>query len=118
MSAIDAAFDALGTPRLWALIVVIGVATFLLRFSFIFLFGRVEEVPPRIRTALRFVPPAVFAALAVPAVVSIDGSLGATVTDDRFLAGTLAAAVAWRTESIFATIAVGMLALWTFRFLV
>mgnify|MGYP000383304280 CR=1 FL=1 len=112
MSALDAALDALGTPRIWALIVVIGVATFLLRFSFIFLFGRVEEVPPRVRTALRFVPPAVFAALAVPAVVSIDGSLGATVTDDRFLAGTLAAVVAWRTESMAWTLAAGMGTLW------
>lgn len=110
--------DLVGGPRLWVLIVVIGVCTFALRFSFIYLFGRIDEVPPRVRRALRFVPPAVFAALAVPAVVSLDGSAAATLTDDRFLAASLAAVVAWRTESIFATIGIGMLALWTFRFLV
>ncbi|AUX08865.1 branched-chain amino acid ABC transporter permease [Halalkaliarchaeum desulfuricum] len=103
---------------MWFAIVVIGVATFALRFSFIYLFGRVDEVPPRVRRALRFVPPAVLAALVAPALVTIDPDIGvvASLADERLAAGLVAAGVAWRTENLFLTIAVGMGALWLLRF--
>jgi branched-subunit amino acid transport protein len=95
----------------WPTIVAIGVGTFLFRFSFLFLFEYVSEVPESIERALRFVPPAVLAALVVPAVVIVDGSLAIAVGNERLIAAALAAVVAWRTENIFATIAVGMVAL-------
>lgn len=104
--------------RIWTAIVLIGAITFLLRFSFIYLFGRVDEVPPRVERALRFVPPAVLAALVAPAVVTIQPSAADTLTDDRLLAGVVAAAVAWKTENVLATICAGMGALWLFRFVV
>jgi branched-subunit amino acid transport protein len=95
----------------WPTIVAIGVGTFLIRFSFLFLFEYVSEVPESIERALRFVPPAVLAALVVPAVVMVDGSPAITVGNERLIAAGIAAVVAWRTENIFATIAVGMVAL-------
>lgn len=106
-----------GTGRIWLTVLVIGVATFALRFSFIFLFGRVEDLPAWLERALRFVPPAVFAVLAVPAVVSLDGGV-AGVVDDRLVAAVVAGVVAWRTENVLATIVVGMGVLWTLRFLI
>jgi branched-subunit amino acid transport protein len=102
----------------WALVVVIAVATFAFRFSFIHLFGRVESVPAPVETALRYVPAAVLAALAVPAVLHFEPTPAATLADGRLVAGILAGAVAWRTESVAATVAVGMAALWAIRFLV
>ncbi|MEF8808359.1 AzlD domain-containing protein [Natronomonas sp.] len=95
----------------WPAIVAIGVGTFLIRFSFIFLLERISEMPESIERALRFVPPAVLAALVVPAVVIVDGSTAVSVGNERLLAAGLAAVVAWRTENIFATITVGMVAL-------
>lgn len=102
----------------WVVILGIGVATFALRFSFIYLFGRIDEVPPRMRRILRYVPPAVLAALVAPALVTIDPSVGVagSLADPRLAAGLLAGAVAWRTGNLFLTIAVGMVALWVLRF--
>ncbi len=107
-----------GPVAIWGAIVAIGVATFAIRLSFIYLFGQINAVPPRVRLALRFVPPAVLAALVAPALVTLGPTIQATLLDERLLAGLAAGAVAWRTENVFATIGVGMAALWTFRFLV
>ena len=107
-----------GAARIWVAIVVIGVATFGLRFSFIHLFGRIDEVPPWLRRPLRYVPPAVLAALVVPDLVTVRPTVAATLVDERLIAGAVAAVVAWRTENVFATIAVGMVTLWLFRFVI
>lgn len=101
-----------GPLAVWAVVLVVGVATFAIRYSFIFLFGRIDGVPPRIEEGLRFVPAAVLAALVAPAIVDPGPTVVATVLDDRLLAGAVAAVVAWYTEDMFATIAVGLLALW------
>jgi len=101
-----------GPLAIWAVVLVVGVATFAIRYSFVYLFGRIDGVPPRIEEALRFVPAAVLAALVAPAIVDPGPTLAATVLDDRFLAGAVAAVVAWYTENMFATIAVGLLTLW------
>lgn len=96
--------------QVWLAIVVAGLGTFLLRASFLFLFERVGGVPPRLERALRYVPAAVLAALVIPAIVAADGS-PTILGNDRLLAGTAAALVAWRTESVLATIVVGMVTL-------
>ena len=102
----------------WGVVLVIGVLTFAIRFSFIYLFGRLDSVPPWLSRSLRYVPPAVFAALVLPSLLTVRPTLTATLVDDRLLAGAFAAVVAWRTESILATIVAGMGALWALRFLV
>lgn len=120
-----------GPVVIWGVAVVVGLVTFAIRGSFIYLFGRVETVPPRVMRALRFVPPAVFAALVVPSLVVIDGSadlvpvsvsvsegFSVAVGNERLLAGLVAAGAAWVTEDVFATIAAGMLTLWLLRFVV
>lgn len=101
----------------WAVVLVVGALTFAIRFSFVYLFGRLDAVPPWLTRSLRYVPPAVFAALVLPSLVTVRPSVTATLADDRLLAGAFAAVVAWRTESILATIVAGMGALWTIRFL-
>lgn len=101
-----------GPLAIWAVVLVVGIATFAIRYSFVYLFGRIDGVPPRVEEALRFVPAAVLAALVAPAIVDPGPTLAATVLDDRFLAGATAAVVAWYTENMFATIAVGLAALW------
>jgi branched-subunit amino acid transport protein len=102
-------------PTLWGLIVVIGVATYAIRLSFIALFGYLDEVPPALERALRYVPAAVLAALVLPSFITF-GPASTGIAADRLIGGTLAAAVAWRTESVFATMAAGMGGLWGVRF--
>ena len=101
-------------PAIWGLIVVIGVLTFLIRLSFIGLFGYLDEIPQGVERALRFVPAAVLAALVLPSFLTL-GPGGLAV--DRLAAGLVAAGVAWRTEDVFATIGAGMATLWVVRFL-
>lgn len=99
----------------WGLILVVGVLTFLIRLSFIGLFGYLDEIPPQLEHGLRFVPAAVLAALVAPSFIS-SGAGGLAV--DKLAAGLVAGAVAWRTEDVFATIGAGMGMLWLARFVV
>jgi branched-subunit amino acid transport protein len=92
----------------WLAIAIVGAGTFCIRFSFLFLFEYLSAVPEGVQRTLRFVPAAVLAALVVPAVVVVDGTPAVSLENHRLLAAVVAAVVAWRTESILATIVVGM----------
>ena len=97
---------------LWFIVAAIAVGTFLIRVSFVQLFGRMEQVPPQVNRALRFVPAAVLTALFVPAFVSLDAALVPSVDPSRLAAGFVGGVVAWRTESLIWTLAAGMGVLW------
>jgi branched-subunit amino acid transport protein len=116
--SLSAGASGYGSTAIWFVIVVLALATYAIRLSFIYLFGRLESVPEVVERVLRLVPAAVLAALAIPAIVTIEPSLSATVLDERIAAGTVAVVVAWRTENVFATIASGMGTLWLLRFVV
>jgi len=94
---------------------VIGVVTFLIRLSFIGLFGYLDEIPTQIEHALRFVPAAVLAALVLPSFITLDPGAGG-VALDKLAAGLVAAGVAWQTENVLLTIGGGMATLWIVRF--
>ncbi|MFC6836357.1 AzlD domain-containing protein [Halomarina ordinaria] len=97
---------------LWLVILAAGLGTFLIRLSFFLLFERVDTVPTRVRWALSFVPPAVLAALVAPDIVALSPE---SFSPARLLAGLFAVAVAWRTESVLATIVSGLVALVVFQ---
>jgi branched-subunit amino acid transport protein len=98
--------------RLWLVVVAAALGTYALRVSFVTLFGRVEEIPPRVKRVLAFVPPAVLAALVLPELLLYGDGLSVSLSNDRLVAGLVAAAVAWKTEDMLATVVVGMLALY------
>jgi branched-subunit amino acid transport protein len=93
----------------WTAVLVIGLGTFTLRASFLFLFERLGAVPRRVELALGFVPAAVLSALVVPAILAPGGAVS-VLGNDRLVAGVVAALAAWYTESILATIVVGLVA--------
>jgi branched-subunit amino acid transport protein len=90
--------------------IIIGLATYGTRLSFILLFGT-KEVPPGLKRALRFVPASVLTAIIFPEVLAHDGHVDISVGNARLLAALLAALIAWRTRNVFLTILVGMAAL-------
>lgn len=104
-------------PVVWGVILVIGVLTYLIRLSFIALFGYLDEIPRRLERVLRYVPAAVLAALVVPSFITLTPGSGGLALD-KLGAGVLATAVAVRTESVLATMAAGMGGLWIARFVV
>jgi branched-subunit amino acid transport protein len=93
-------------------ILIIGAGTYLERLSFIGIIGD-REIPQWAVLPLRFVAPAVFAALVAPAVLLQDDSLELSpTTNPQALATLVALLVAWRTKSVAATLVSGMAALW------
>jgi branched-subunit amino acid transport protein len=102
--------------NLWLVMILAGLATFLIRLSFIMLVGR-REISPWLRRTLRFVPPAVLTAIIIPELLITGGQLNFSLGNARLLAGLLAAVVAWRTRNTILTIVVGMVALWVIKLL-
>ena len=99
------------TGNLWLTIIAMGLVTFAIRLSLIALLGRFE-MPPLISRGLRFVPPAVLSAIALPELLQPGGQLNLSLGNARLLAGLLALLVAWRTRNVLLTVGLGMLALW------
>jgi branched-subunit amino acid transport protein len=93
------------------IIMAIGVGTYLTRLSFVAAFGR-SGVPEWLQSPLRYVAPAVLAAIVAPAVISPGGVVDVTTANPKFAAGAVALLVALRTKSVAWTIVVGMAALW------
>lgn len=97
------------SASMWLVVAVAGPATYLTRASFILVAHRFAEVPPRLAEALRMIPPAVLAALTVPAILRPHGG-GVDLLDARFAAGALAFLIAWRTKNLFLTTVAGLTA--------
>ena len=98
----------------WLLFIAMAAGTFALRFSFIYLFGKVE-MPDWLRDALKFVPASVLAALVFPALTYPNGTLDLTLNNIHLLAGLGGALVAWRTKNVMWTIIVGMVLFWVLQ---
>lgn len=90
----------------WVVILVAAAGTFAQRASFLVFAHRLAEVSPRAQRVLRQIPPAVLAALVVPALFRPGGDLD--LWQPRLLAGVVAALVSWRTRNVGLTLVVGM----------
>ena len=99
---------------IWLLFVLIGIGNFLLRISFIYLFGKVD-MPDWLRRALRFVPASVLAALVFPALTYPNGAMDLSLGNIQLLAGLGGALVAWKTKNVLWTIVVGMVLFWALQ---
>lgn len=101
----------MSAASVWLLFLAIGLGTFLLRFLFIYLFGKIA-MPDWLRRALRFVPAAALAALVFPALTHPAGHLDLSMQNFRLLAGLGGAIIAWKTRNVLLTILIGMAILW------
>ncbi|RLE15875.1 MAG: AzlD domain-containing protein [Actinobacteria bacterium] len=100
---------------MWLVVIAAGIATFTIRFVFIALFGKIE-VPPALERGLRYIAPAVLAALTVPTLVAPGGQFDPwNVFVPAAIIGGIAA---WATKSIGAAIVIGLPAVWLLQWLV
>ena len=90
----------------WIAIVFAGIGTYAMRASFLAFAHRLADVPPSVQRVLRQIPPAALASLVLPALLRPEGALD--LFQARFLAGVVAAVVAWRTRNTALTLVVGM----------
>ena len=96
----------------FAVIVIVGLGTYLFRLSFIGMIGD-RDLPAWATPPLRYVAPAVLGALIVPAVVAPAGGVDVwPATNPAFVAAVLAAGVAWWRQNVMLVILVGMGAIW------
>lgn len=102
-----------GLNEAW-LIAGMALVTFAVRYPVLALVGKIN-LPDRVFNALKFVPPAVLAAIIVPALLMPSGNtIELSVENTRLVAGVVAALVAWRTKNLLLTIVLGMLTLWVY----
>ncbi len=97
-------------------ILFMGLVTYAIRLGPILLLERIS-LPPLALRALRYVPPAVLAAIIFPELLQPTGMPAGrfvylSAANLRRWAGLLAALVAWRTRNVLLTIALGMATLW------
>ena len=95
----------------WIAIAGVSLAVFLLRASFI-VFIDPHRFPHWFREALTFVPPSVLAAIVVPGLVMVDGTLHPTLANPRLVAGLVAIVATLHVRNATAAIASGMATLW------
>jgi Predicted membrane protein len=100
--------------NIWLVMLLGGLITFAIRFSLIYLFGRLH-IPETVRQALCYVPPAVLSAITFPELFFNEGTLNMSFENTRLLAGLVAILVAWVSRSTLVTIIAGMLALFVLQ---
>lgn len=95
--------------NIWLVMACGGLITFSMRFSFVWLFGKLQ-VSDTVRKALFYVPPSVLSAIIFPELFLRGGALDLSPGNVRLLAGAAAALTAWFSKNTLLTIAVGMAA--------
>jgi branched-subunit amino acid transport protein len=104
------------TPQEFILITGMALATFACRYPVLALVSLIP-LPASLLAAMRFVPPAVLAAIIAPAVLMPNGHIAVSLDNSHLIAGLVAALVAWRSQNLMLTIVVGMSTLWVVRWL-
>ena len=103
------------TAEIWIIILALGAGTFLIRFSFLGLFGR-RQFPPWLIRHLRYTPAAVLPGLVAPLVLW-PAATGGAPDAPRLAAAITTLAVGFLTRSFMAAVFAGAATLYGLIFL-
>ena len=95
---------------IWLVMLLGGALTYAMRLSFICIAGRVR-FPEVVLQALKYVPPAVLAAIIMPGLFMPSGRLDISLDNHYLLAGVVAAVAGWFTRNTLVTLLAGVVAL-------
>lgn len=102
----------------WLLILGMAAVTVAVRYPVLALVSRMT-LHPLLLDGMRYIPPAVLAAIIVPALLMPHGAqVEFTWRNEYLIAGIVAGLVAWRTRNLLLTIALGMASFWIWRLVV
>ena len=101
----------LSATEIWAIIVLLGIGTFLIRFSFLGLIGS-RRLPDWLMRHLRYTPVAVIPGLVAPLVLW-PGATGGQPDPARMLAAVVTLVVGVWTKNTLAAIAAGAVTLYS-----
>lgn len=96
------------------LIASMAIATMVTRIPALVTLSR-RKLPAGVERALRYVPPAVLAAIIAPMALLREGQLQLSLENASLGASLVAVLVAWRTRSLLLTIVLGMVAFLLWR---
>lgn len=105
-----------GTFEIWAIIVAMGIGTFLVRFSFLGIIGN-RKMPDWVLRHLRYTPVAVLPALVAPMVVWPEATGGAFDLP-RVMAAAATVLLGYVTRNVLAAIGAGAVTLYGMLYLV
>lgn len=95
----------------WGVVLSLAAGTFLIRYSFIGLFAN-RDIPPWLEHGLKFMVPAIFAAIVASGVVMNTGHIGGWAQWPRYAAALVALGFALKFKgNVVLTVGSGMLAL-------
>ncbi|HZZ94819.1 MAG TPA: AzlD domain-containing protein [Usitatibacter sp.] len=100
----------------WIAIAAVSLVTFALRAAFIVL-ADPQRFPHGFRQALKFVPPAVLAAIVALGLGVADGRVDLSAHNERLGAGLVAIVATMFLRSTIGAVAIGMAALWSLQWL-
>lgn len=104
--------------NIWLLFFLMGLGTFLSRFSFMYLTGKIT-VSENFSRALRFVPPTVLMGLIFPAIFDINTtSKLSLLINPKLFAAMVAGWIGYKYKNITFSILFGMLSLYLFQYLI
>ncbi|MFN3980721.1 MAG: AzlD domain-containing protein [Caldilinea sp.] len=95
------------TPGEILLVAGMALVTFLVRYPVLALVSRIT-LPQVMLDGMKFIPPAVLAAIIAPAMFMPDGALDLRPSNAYLVAGIAAGLIAWRARNLLATIVLGM----------
>lgn len=95
------------TPGEILLVAGMALVTFLVRYPVLALVSRIT-LPQVMLDGMKFIPPAVLAAIIAPAMFMPTGSLDLSLSNAYLVAGLAAGLIAWRAHNLLATIVLGM----------
>lgn len=98
------------------LIAGMAAVTMATRIPVLMLLSR-RKLPAGIERALKYVPPAVLAAIIVPIVLLPGGELNVKLNNATLVASLFAVLISWRTRNLLLTIVLGMAFLLAWRLL-
>jgi branched-subunit amino acid transport protein len=96
---------------LWVTILLAALVTFALRYLPMKLLEK-QRLAPWLERALRYVPAATLSGLVFPALLLQNNQLALNFSNDRLVAGLLAAVIAYFSRNAVFTILGGLIALW------
>lgn len=95
----------LSKAEVWTIIVLLGIGTYLIRFSFLGIIGS-RPLPPLVLRLLRYTPVAVIPGLVAPLVLW-PAATGGQPDPARLLAAAVTMIVGWWTRSFFPAMGAG-----------
>jgi branched-subunit amino acid transport protein len=102
--------SAWGSLDGWLAIAGLAIGTFLIRYSFIGLLAG-KKLPPRFERALQLAVPAIFAALVIPLVIMVAGSMNLNVRWPHAIAVVATGLYAWWRGGMLVSLLIGMFTL-------